>query len=84
MTTPIDWQDIANELSDGIRELSTALDNYNRALDRADDARATIKDETLLDECSEAWCEAEHAVMAIEDSRSDMAKLTDFIEEKLV
>ena len=79
-----EWQDIANELSDGIRELHTALENYNKALDNADDLRSTIKDEALLDSFSDAWNEAEVAVSSIEDNIRDMAKLTDFIEEKLV
>ncbi len=56
----------------------------SKALDNADDLRSTIKDEALLDSFSDAWNEAEVAVSSIEDNIRDMAKLTDFIEEKLV
>lgn len=81
--TTIDWQDIANELSDGIRELNTALENYSKALDRADDARKHIADENKLDSFSDYWNEAEGSVMAIEDQMRELAALTDFIEENL-
>ncbi len=80
----IDWQELANELSDGIRELNTALENYNTALDKADDARKQISGGDILDEFSDCWNEAEGSVMAIEDQMRELAALTDFIEEKLV
>ena len=79
----IDWQELANELSDGIRELNTALENYNKALDKADDARKQISGEDILDGFSDCWNEAEGSVMAIEDQMRELAALTDFIEEKL-
>ncbi len=84
MTKEVDWQELANELSDAIRELSTALDNYSTALDKADDARKSISDDDLLDSFSDTWNEAEGSVMAIEEQRTELAALTDFIEEKLV
>lgn len=80
----IDWQELANELSDGIRELNTALESYNKALDKADDARKQIADTDMLDMFSDCWNEAEGSVMAIEDQMRELAALTDFIEEKLV
>ena len=83
MTKEIDWQELANELSDAIRELSTALDNYNTAVDKADDARKQIADDDLLEAYSDVWNEAEGSVMAIEEQRTELAALTDFIEEKL-
>jgi hypothetical protein len=84
MTKDIDWQEIANDLSEGIRELHTTLDNYNAVFDRADEARKAISDDELLEGFSDEWNEAEGGVMAIEEQIRDLAKLTDFIEEKLV
>ena len=80
----IDWQELANELSDGIRELNTALENYNTAFDKADSARKQIEGDEMLDGFADSWNEAEGGVMAIEESIRDLAQLTDFIEEKLV
>lgn len=80
----IDWQELANELSDGIRELNTALESYNKAFDKADDARKQILDDDSLEGFSDCLNEAEGSVMAIEDQMRELAALTDFIEEKLV
>jgi len=40
-----DWQDIANELSDGLREVRTALDSYQAALNKAYDHRKLLGDD---------------------------------------
>jgi hypothetical protein len=83
MNKTIDWQELANELSDAIRELSTALDNYNTAFNKADDARKQIEGDEMLDGFADAWNEAEGSIMAIEEQRMELAAFVDFIEEKL-
>jgi hypothetical protein len=75
-----DWQDIANELSDGIRALHTALEDYNKALDKAYDFKKCLDDKAEFDG---EWHNAEGAVMAIEGSIMDLAQLTNYIEEYL-
>lgn len=75
-----DWQDIANELSDGIRALHTALEDYNKALDKADAFKKCLDDKA---EFEGEWQNAEGGVMAIEESIRDLAQLTDYIEEYL-
>lgn len=82
----IDWQDLANELSDGIREINTAIDSYNKALDRADDARKQIAGEEgseIKEGYNNVWCEAEGSIMAMEEQIRELAALTDFIDEHL-
>ena len=80
----IDWQELADELSEGVRGLNAALDAYNTALDKADDARKQIADDDLLEGFSDCWNDAEGSVMAIEEQMRELAALTDFIDEKLV
>lgn len=76
----IEWQDIANDLSDSIRELHTALDNYNTALNKADDFKKCLDDK---EEFNGEFASAEGAVMAVEESIRDLAQFTDYIEEYL-
>jgi hypothetical protein len=75
-----DWQDTANELSDGMREVRTALDNYQLALNKAYDQRKLLGDDK---EFLEQWRIAESGLESTDDCLRDMVSLVDYIEEYL-
>lgn len=75
-----DWQDIANELSDAMREIQTALDNYQSALSKAYDQKKLLDDDK---EYVENWRIAEAGLEATDDCIRDMVTLVDYIEEYL-
>ena len=80
MTTDTDWQDIANELSDGLMAVRTALDEYQTALSKAYDQKKLLGDST---EYLENWRIAECGLEATDDCLRDMVLLVDYIEEYL-
>ena len=75
-----DWQDIANELSDGLRDVRTALDSYQSALSKAYDQRKLLDDDK---EYIENWQIAEAGLESTDDCLRDMVSLVDYIEEYL-
>ena len=75
-----DWQDIANELCDGLREVRTALDSYQAALNNAYDQRKLLGDDK---EYLEIWRIAESGLESTDDCLRDMVALVDYIEEYL-
>lgn len=80
MSTELDWQDIANELCDGLREVRTALDSYQAALNKAYDQRKLLDDDK---EYLENWGIAESGLESTDDCLRDMVALVDYIEEYL-
>lgn len=80
MSTELDWQDIANELCDGLREVRTALDSYQAALNKAYYQRKLLDDDK---EYLESWRIAESGLESTDDCLRDMVALVDYIEEYL-
>lgn len=81
--TQDEWMDLANGMCDAMREVRTALDDYQMLLNKAYEARGSIieeKREAFMQE----WRLSESGLEQTDDPLRDMVAIVDYIEGELV
>lgn len=81
--TEDDWMDLANGMCDAMREIRTALDDYQMLLNKAYDAKKFVCEEKQKAFMQE-WRLSESGLEQTDDPLRDMIAIVDYIEGELV